>query len=547
MDDQDGATGTTGAGASGGGAPRTAPARLPRARHEHLLRQVGLHGSVRSARAAAELGVSEVTIRRDIVELERAGLLARVHGGAIALASAGAPQAARLLVGVVVPGTAVHFPDVVRGMESISHAQHARLVLGVSHYRPEVEEKQVARLLALGVDGLLLAPTPRGRGEEEIASWITSIPVPTVLLERRFGSMALRGFDSVRTDHAHGAALAVDHLVALGHRRVAIAVYDKTPTAPSVRDGHREAGREALRTLVERVGETGPRGPARHVELLPTLTTVVNTDLLGELGVPVPDADTTWDEYDRFLADVAAAGASRTPQVHGSNDYTHVMWLFQIWLGQQGKTMFEDGGLGFTEADLTEWWGRAPALYENGAFLPPQRVQQIEGADAIGLGETAAEISWDNFLVRFSEGSGGAAMTLLPPPADDPEERGMFLKPSLMLAMGSNTNHPDEAAALIDFITNDPQVGAVFGMSRGVPASATALEGFEPTGLDQQILAYEESLEPYLTSSPPPPVAGFGSLETAFTRIGQDLSHGSITVDQAVEQWFTEAESALQR
>ncbi|WP_432482085.1 LacI family DNA-binding transcriptional regulator [Kineococcus esterisolvens] len=365
MADQDG---PTAAGAPRSTTPRAASAHLPRARHEHLLRQVELHGSVRSARAAAELGVSEVTVRCDIVELERAGLLARVHGGAIALASAGAPQAARLLVGVVVPGTTVHFPDVVRGMESISHAQHARLVLGVSHYRPDVEEKQVARLLALGVDGLLLAPTARGRGEEEIASWITSIPVPTLLLERRFGSMALRGFDSVRTDHAHGAALAVDHFAALGHRRVALAVYDRTPTAPSVRDGHREAsrrhalaaapdvrlpkgeedpealeealhalldecaatgttsvlvhtddhatrlveaaldrgldvprdlavvayddevagfapvpltavtpprralGREALRTLVERVGETGPRGPARHVELLPTLT-----------------------------------------------------------------------------------------------------------------------------------------------------------------------------------------------------------------------------------------------------------------------------------
>ncbi|WP_432482084.1 ABC transporter substrate-binding protein [Kineococcus esterisolvens] len=278
-----------------------------------------------------------------------------------------------------------------------------------------------------------------------------------------------------------------------------------------------------------------------------TLTTVVNTDLLGELGVPLPDEDTTWDEYDTFLADVAAAGASRTPPVHGSNDYTHVVWLFHIWLGQQGKSMFQDGELGFTEADLAEWWGRARALHENGAFLPPQRVEQIEGADSIGLGETAAEISWDNFLVRFSEGSGGAAMTLLPPPADDPDERGMFLKPSLMLAMGAGTEHPEEAAALIDFITNDPQVGAVFGMSRGVPASATALEGFEPAGLDQQILAYEESLEPYLTSSPPPPVAGFGSLETAFTRIGQDLAHGSISVDEAVEQWFTEAESALQQ
>jgi predicted ArsR family transcriptional regulator len=42
---------------------------LPRARHEYLLREVELRGNVRSADAAVHLGVSEVTIRRDIVDL----------------------------------------------------------------------------------------------------------------------------------------------------------------------------------------------------------------------------------------------------------------------------------------------------------------------------------------------------------------------------------------------------------------------------------------------------------------------------------------------
>ncbi|WP_345710292.1 ABC transporter substrate-binding protein [Kineococcus glutinatus] len=277
-----------------------------------------------------------------------------------------------------------------------------------------------------------------------------------------------------------------------------------------------------------------------------TLATIVNTDLLAELGVPVPGPDLTWQGYDEFLAAVTAAGAARTPTVHGSSDYTQFISLFQVWLGQRGKAMFDDdGGLGFDEDDLAEWWGRSPQLHEAGAFLPPERLAQLEGTDAIGSRESAAEISWDNFLVRFSEGAGGAAMALLPPPVDDPAERGLFLKPSLMLSMSANTEHPAEAAALIDFITNDPRVGEVFGMSRGVPASARAREGLQPTGPDQQILEYEEALAPQLTSAPPPPVAGFGALEAAFTRIGEDLSYGSVSVAEAVEQWFTEAESTL--
>lgn len=225
---------------------------LPRARHEYLLREVELRGSVRSADAAAELGVSEVTVRRDIIELERAGLLARVHGGAIALTATRGPQAAKALVGLVVPSTVAHFPDVVRGMEALAPALRVRLVLGVSHYRPDVEAAQVDRLLALGVTALAIAPTTRGRTADELAAWLRSIPVPVVLVERRIdGTTSLSELDLVRTDHAHGAVLAAEHLHGLGHRRVALGVYDRTPTARHVRDG--------FATAVDRLGlDAGP-------------------------------------------------------------------------------------------------------------------------------------------------------------------------------------------------------------------------------------------------------------------------------------------------
>ena len=214
---------------------------LPRARHEYLLREVELRGSVRSAQAAAHLGVSEVTVRRDIAALDRDGRLVRVHGGAIAARSTRAPTAARALVGVVVPSTTAHFPQMVRGMEALAPSLHARLVLGVSHYRPEVEEAQTERLLALGVSGLVLAPTLRDRDEAQLGRWLATLAVPVVLVERRVEPPGARELDLARTDHAHGAVIAVEHLARLGHERVALAVYDRTPTAPWIRQGHAEA------------------------------------------------------------------------------------------------------------------------------------------------------------------------------------------------------------------------------------------------------------------------------------------------------------------
>lgn len=56
---------------------------LPQQRRERILLAVRATGAVRAAELVDELGVSEMTIRRDISELASRGLLRKVHGGAV--------------------------------------------------------------------------------------------------------------------------------------------------------------------------------------------------------------------------------------------------------------------------------------------------------------------------------------------------------------------------------------------------------------------------------------------------------------------------------
>lgn len=58
-------------------------------RREVILCRLQTDGKVRAARLAEELGVSLDTIRRDLAELAAAGLLRRVHGGALPPGSPG--------------------------------------------------------------------------------------------------------------------------------------------------------------------------------------------------------------------------------------------------------------------------------------------------------------------------------------------------------------------------------------------------------------------------------------------------------------------------
>ncbi len=59
---------------------------IPESRRAHILQAVENQGSVTVADLARDLNVSDMTIRRDLVELEKEHLLRRIHGGAVSSA-----------------------------------------------------------------------------------------------------------------------------------------------------------------------------------------------------------------------------------------------------------------------------------------------------------------------------------------------------------------------------------------------------------------------------------------------------------------------------
>ncbi|MFF3249674.1 LacI family DNA-binding transcriptional regulator [Actinacidiphila glaucinigra] len=216
-------------------------------RHERVLELVRQRGTLRVSDLADELGVSTVTVRRDVETLAEQGRLRRVHGSVLGPAAGGVREPARtgardaegLVVGMVVPTLDYSFGEIVQGAREALEARGGRLVLGLSGYVAEGDEEQAGRLVASGVDGLLLTPgwTPAPGSGTRIAERA----VPLVLVERLAppGSQAAE-LDRVRTDSAQGAAMAVRHLAALGHGSVAL-VLQETAHAGQLRSGYAAA------------------------------------------------------------------------------------------------------------------------------------------------------------------------------------------------------------------------------------------------------------------------------------------------------------------
>jgi DNA-binding LacI/PurR family transcriptional regulator len=222
-------------------------ARTPLAaeRRAHLLAALERDGVVRVADLTDALGVTPVTVRRDIMQLEREGLLTRVHGGAVATGAAngGAHRTTTESIGVLVPSLDYYWPGVVRGMEAEARLHGLRVVLRGSSY-DATDERPVLRRLAEseGVRGIILAPRTDGQHAQDVAEWLVGCGLPYVLVEREAALAPHReALESVVSDHALGALMAVHHLADLGHRRVGLVLSRESPTSRKIAAGWRAA------------------------------------------------------------------------------------------------------------------------------------------------------------------------------------------------------------------------------------------------------------------------------------------------------------------
>ncbi|GAA1374210.1 substrate-binding domain-containing protein [Streptomyces beijiangensis] len=212
-------------------------------RRRRILSAVQSRGSVKVIDLAAELAVSVVTLRRDVEELAREGKLRRGHGVARSMApveaasSSGQPPADGDAVALVVPERHSYLYETLHGARTVLEAAGMRIALHIAPRAAGAEQSIVERALADGARGLLIAPRWRSAAAEQADyGWLAQVKVPAVLMERRpRPGSALHAMDSVCSDHWYGTHLAVEHLVALGHRRIVLASRNDSPTARAIR------------------------------------------------------------------------------------------------------------------------------------------------------------------------------------------------------------------------------------------------------------------------------------------------------------------------
>ncbi|MDN8617581.1 LacI family DNA-binding transcriptional regulator [Variovorax ginsengisoli] len=271
-------------------------------------------------------------------------------------------------IGVLVPDiTNPVFPPILQGIEA-SAAARGYFVFVTNVVDHALARPIVERMLAQRVDGLVLAIATR---DDPLVDYIGKAGLQAVLVNRADETGRL---PAVVSDDRLAMKLAVDHLVSLGHRRIAhLAGPQNVPTGVGRRQGVEQALRDRgleLASVEECEGYSREAGRAAMQRLLdvyerPQAVVCCNDlvalgayDVLRERGIRVPQ-------------DISITGHNDMPLVDMVNPPLTTIRLPHRELGWRAAEMLFDG-----------IEGRAPSAFT--VVLRPELVVRESTRDVAG-------------------------------------------------------------------------------------------------------------------------------------------------------------------
>lgn len=280
-----------------------------------------------------------------------------------------------------------------------------------------------------------------------------------------------------------------------------------------------------------------------------TTSTFYNADLFEKAGVTPPEPNWTWDEFvDKTieLQNGLDEGQWAIPDMSGIME-----GVFKTFLYQRDKSFFsEDEKLGFEKQDMIEYLNIWDELRKAGA-LPPPDVQEEYSRDKpeqtmFAQGKTAMFMTPAHQFNAFQVASEDQfEINRLPVSGESLQEQAQDTA-AVHISINAKTEHPEEAALLVNYLLNDPFYAETMGIEYGTLGSSKMNDIIKENAGEngEKIIEFMEEIDETLIPEELLPVEGNEIVEL-YVNACQSVSFGQSSIEQAVDDFFERANQIL--
>ncbi len=218
-----------------------------------------------------------------------------------------------------------------------------------------------------------------------------------------------------------------------------------------------------------------------------------NKTTFDEVGVDIPT-----DEESLLAAGAAFKAYNEDYYPLALGEYDRMIFMVYYLESIYGKNWVEDGQVQYTADEIAEGMEFINKLEEN-HVIPTLAVINGDMADSLDKnakwidGKYAGIFEWDSSASKFQK---AVAESTNKPDQEFVigeflkfgDYNGGFTKISMGLAVSATSEHPKEAAMLINYLLNDEEGIEICGTERGIPCSAAGLAVLNEKGIGDDLV-----------------------------------------------------------
>ncbi|MDB5054650.1 MAG: araR [Bacilli bacterium] len=171
---------------------------------------------------AEKFQMSRQTVRQTFGELEQEGWLYRIQGKGTFVAKPQIQQEKSIqTIGFLTTYISDYiFPHIVRGAEAVLRQKGYRLFLSSTDNDKEKEKDCLKMMLNQSLSGMIIEPTKSAEGNPNLSYFLSMDyqKIPYIMINERYTEMDC---PYIKVDDESGGFQAAEHLIQLGHRRIA--------------------------------------------------------------------------------------------------------------------------------------------------------------------------------------------------------------------------------------------------------------------------------------------------------------------------------------